>query len=51
MQSASAKILPLKQLKDVITDIYLQKVKYDQKCRDSHLPIETMEQYMYTYLN
>jgi hypothetical protein len=26
-------------------------MKYDTKCRESTLPIETMEQYMYTYLN
>lgn len=45
------KIIPMKQLKDIITDIYLHKMKYDSKCRESMLPIETMEQYMYTYLN
>lgn len=45
------KVLPLKQLKDVITDMEQQKIRYDQKCRDSGLPIETMEQFMYTYLN
>ncbi len=45
------KIIPLKQLKDVICDIYAQKIKYDIKCRESNLPIETMEQFMYTYLN
>lgn len=28
-----------------------QKIKYDAKCRESGLPIETMEQFMYTYLN
>jgi len=28
-----------------------QKVKYDMKCRESGLPVETMEQFMYTYLN
>ena len=28
-----------------------QKVKYDLKCRESGLPVETMEQFMYTYLN
>lgn len=44
-------MLPLKQLKDVITDMEHQKIRYDQKCRDSGLPIETMEQFMYTYLN
>lgn len=43
--------LTLKQLKDIINDIYSQKVKYDQKCEDSKLPRETMEQFMYTYLN
>lgn len=43
--------LTLKQLKDVINDIYAQKLKYDQKCVESKLPRETMEQYMYTYLN
>ncbi len=45
------KALTLKQLKDVIADIYTQKRKYDQKCMDNRLPKETMEQYMYTYLN
>jgi len=45
------KLVPLKQLKDIINDIYSQKIKYDKKCRDSKLPIETMEQFMYTYLN
>jgi len=31
--------------------MYNQKQKYDKKCTDSRLPIETMEQYMYTFLN
>jgi Ca2+-binding EF-hand superfamily protein len=43
--------LTLKQLKEVINDMYAQKLKYDQKCVESKLPRETMEQYMYTYLN
>jgi Ca2+-binding EF-hand superfamily protein len=43
--------LTLKQLKDVIGDMYAQKLKYDQKCVESKLPRETMEQFMYTYLN
>lgn len=46
-----ARTLTLKQLKDVISDIYAQKLKYDQKCVESKLPRETMEQFMYTYLN
>ena len=48
---SQAKILPLKQLKDIISDMEQQKIKYDSKCRESGLPIETMEQFMYTYLN
>jgi hypothetical protein len=44
-------VLTLKQLKDTITDMYAQKVKFDKKSEDSHVPKETMEQYMYTYLN
>ena len=43
--------LSLKQLKDIITDIYNQKVKHDQKCNEEKKSRETMEQYMYTYLN
>ena len=43
--------LSLKQLKDTISDIYSQKIKFDKKCEDSRQPRETMEQFMYTYLN
>ncbi|CDW90802.1 UNKNOWN [Stylonychia lemnae] len=43
--------LSLKQLKDLINDIYQNKTKFDQKCQDNKQPRETMEQYMYTYLN
>lgn len=35
----------------MINDIYVHKMKYDSKCRETQLPIETMEQFMYTYLN
>lgn len=45
------RVLSLKQLKELIQDMYNQKQKYDKKCSDSQLPIETMEQYMYNYLN
>ena len=42
----------LKQLKELITDIYIQKVKHDDKCvNQNHSQRETMEQYLYTYLN
>ncbi|KPA79767.1 hypothetical protein ABB37_05516 [Leptomonas pyrrhocoris] len=45
------KVLTLKQLKEVIEDIYTSKTKYDERCRQNQLPRETMEQHMYTYLN
>ncbi|XQJ27700.1 Leucine rich repeat/Leucine Rich Repeat/Leucine Rich repeats (2 copies), putative [Leishmania guyanensis] len=45
------KVLSLKQLKEIIEDIYTSKVKYDGKCKQNQLPRETMEQHMYTYLN
>ena len=43
--------LTLKQLHDYIEQIYASKVKFDEKCADAHLPRETMEQHMYTFLN
>lgn len=45
------KALTLNQLKDLICDIYEQKQIYDNKCISTKLPKETMEQYLYTYLN
>ncbi|CAD8162010.1 unnamed protein product [Paramecium pentaurelia] len=45
------KTLTLKQFKDLILEIYESKLKFDQRCSDSHLPRETMEQHMYTFLN
>ena len=47
----AVRALTLKQLKDVIEEIYVSKAKYDQRCLDAKLPRETMEQHMYTYLN
>ena len=41
----------MKQLKDLIGDIYLQKKRYDEMSAESKQPWETMEQFMYTYLN
>ena len=44
-------MLTLKQLKDTITDMYAQKVKFDKKCSENKVGKETLEQFMYTYLN
>lgn len=46
-----SKSLTLKQIKQVISDMFAQKVKFDRKCMDTKIPRETMEQYMYTYFN
>lgn len=46
-----SKVLTLRQLRDTIEEIYASKSKYDIKCSETHLPRETMEQHMYTYLN
>ena len=48
---STTKFMSLKQLKDAICDIYQQKIKYDKKSTENHLPRESMEQFMYTYLN
>ena len=50
-QVSNIKELTLKQLKEFIEDIYSSKEKYDSKCSSQHLPKETMEQYMDSYLN
>lgn len=43
--------MSLKQLKEIIEEIYASKVKFDQKQFENKLPRETMEQHMYAYLN
>jgi Ca2+-binding EF-hand superfamily protein len=45
------KVLSLKQLREMIDEIYASKARFDQKCVDNQLPRETMEQHLYTYLN
>lgn len=48
---ASGKVLTLNQTRDAIEEIYLSKAKYDDKCRDTGMPMETLEQHLITYLN
>jgi hypothetical protein len=48
---APVRNISLKQLKDHVDGIYTSKLKFDQKCSAAHLPRETLEQHMYTYLN
>lgn len=48
---AQGRELGFKQLKETIEEVYATKVKFDEKCKESGLPTETMDQFMYTYLN
>ena len=48
---ANSRELTLKQLKESIEDIYTSKTKFDEKCYESRQPRETMDQFLYTYLN
>eukprot|EP00761_Pharyngomonas_kirbyi_P009681 gb/GECH01009699.1/.p1 GENE.gb/GECH01009699.1/~~gb/GECH01009699.1/.p1 ORF type:complete len:965 (+),score=295.88 gb/GECH01009699.1/:1-2895(+) len=45
------RVLSLKQMRDVIEDIYASKQRFDEKCKEQKLPRETMEQHLFTYLN
>lgn len=49
--STNVRIMTLKQLKEIINEIYENKEKHDEKCKRTRLPLETMEQFMFTYLN
>ena len=43
--------MSIKQLKDVINDIFIEKFKHDQRCLEARAQVETMEQFLYTYLS
>jgi hypothetical protein len=45
------KTLTLKQLKEVVDEIYDSKLKFDEKNYQGKLARETMNQYLFTYLN
>ena len=44
-------LISLKTLKDFINELYMSKTQYDIKCTQFKLPKETLEEYMYTFLN
>jgi len=46
-----ARILTKKQMLDFIDEIYASKIEYDKVCADNHLKKESMEHYMYKFLN
>ena len=51
LRQSTFKVLNLKQLIEIINDIYLQKTKYDEKCMKNQMPKENLEKYLFTYLN
>ena len=48
---SGAKILTKKQMHDLINELYDSKIEYDRICNENHLKKESMEQYMYKFLN
>eukprot|EP00966_Prymnesium_polylepis_P236449 5467919-Prymnesium_polylepis.2 len=48
---AGERVLSLKQMREMIDEVYTSKAKHDQKCADAKLARETMEVHLYTFLN
>ena len=44
------KTVTLHQLEEIISEIYTAKKKHDELCTQKEQPLETVEQFMYTYL-
>ena len=45
------RVFTLKMMKEIISNIYTSKIAFDKKCLINKQPKQTMEEYMYTYLN
>ena len=45
------RVFTLKMMKEIISNIYSSKTIFDQKCYQNKQPKQTMEEFMYTYLN
>jgi len=41
----------LRQAKELITEIFVAKAKYDEQCSANQQPRETIEQFIFTFLN
>ena len=48
---AGNRVFTLKMMKEVISNIYTSKTSFDKKCLQKKQPKQTMEEFMYTYLN
>ncbi|KAL0219511.1 hypothetical protein P9112_005164 [Eukaryota sp. TZLM1-RC] len=49
-KTGNSKYLTLKQLKELIEEIYVSKQKFDQKCEEINQPKETMSQHLLSFL-
>jgi hypothetical protein len=48
---AGNRVFTLKMMKEIISNIYSSKASFDKKCLQNKQPKQTMEEFMYTYLN
>ena len=48
---AGNRVFTIKMMKEIISNIYTSKISFDKKCLINKQPKQTMEEYMYTYLN
>ena len=48
---AGNRVFTLKMMKEIISNIYTSKISFDKKCIMNKQPKQTMEEYMYIYLN
>ena len=48
---SQARTLTLKQIKDTIEEIYNSKDRFDNHCRETNTPIETLSQHVQRFLN
>ena len=49
--AVAERVLTLKQMREMVEELYASKAKHDAKCADAGLPRETLEQHVYTALN
>jgi len=48
---AGNRVFTLKMMKEIISNMYTSKIAFDKKCEINKQPKQTMEEYMYIYLN
>ena len=51
LAAVAERVLTLKQMREMVEELYASKAKHDAKCADAGLPRETLEQHVYTALN